>query len=75
MVADDYREVGAKILDPIAEKIPLSPMSISFLSLITAIGAGYSFYLVDSNLGNKEYLLAGALLVFLTAVLDALDGM
>ena len=74
MVADDYREVGAKILDPIAEKIPLSPMGISFLSLITAIGAGYSFYLVDSNLGNKEYLLAGALLVFLTAVLDALDG-
>ena len=49
-------------------------MGISFLSLITAIGAGYSFYLVDSNLGNKEYLLAGALLVFLTAVLDALDG-
>lgn len=74
MVADDYREVGAKILDPIAEKIPLSPMSISFLSLITAIGAGYSFYLVESNLENKEYLLAGALLVFLTAVLDALDG-
>ena len=74
MVADDYREVGAKILDPIAEKIPLSPMGISFLSLITAIGAGYSFYLVDSNLVNKEYLLAGALLVFLTAVLDALDG-
>ena len=74
MVADDYRELGAKILDPIAEKIPLSPMGISFLSLITAIGAGYSFYLVDSNLGNKEYLLAGALLVFLTAVLDALDG-
>ena len=74
MVADDYREVGAKILDPIAEKIPLSPMGISFLSLITAIGAGYSFYLVESNLGNKEYLLAGALLVFLTAVLDALDG-
>ena len=74
MVADDYREVGAKILDPIAEKIPLSPMGISFLSLITAIGAGYSFYLVDSNLGNKEYLLAGALLVILTAVLDAIDG-
>ena len=74
MVADDYREVGAKILDPIAEKIPLSPMGISFLSLITAIGAGYSFYLVENNLGNKEYLLAGALLVFLTAVLDALDG-
>ena len=74
MVADDYRELGAKILDPIAEKIPLSPMGISFLSLITAIGAGYSFYLVDSNLGNKEYLLVGALLVFLTAVLDALDG-
>ena len=74
MVADDYREVGAKILDPIANSIPLSPMSISFLSLLTAIGAGYSFYLVEVNLTNKEFLLFGSALVFLTAVLDALDG-
>ena len=74
MVADDYREFGAKILDPIAEKIPLNPMAISFLSLITAITAGYSFYIVEESLGNKEWLLIGSGMVFLTAVLDALDG-
>ena len=74
MVADDYREVGAKILDPIANNIPLGPMSISFLSLLTAIGSGYSFYTVESDLSNKEFLLFGSGLVFLTAVLDALDG-
>ena len=74
MVADDYRDLGAKILDPIAEKIPLNPMAISFLSLITAITAGYSFYIVEESLGNKEWLLIGSGMVFLTAVLDALDG-
>ena len=74
MVADDYRDFGAKILDPIAEKIPLNPMAISFLSLITAITAGYSFYIVEETLANKEWLLIGPGMVFLTAVLDALDG-
>ena len=74
MVADDYRDFGAKILDPIAEKIPLNPMGISFLSLITAITAGYSFYIVEKNFTNKEWLLIGSGMVFLTAVLDALDG-
>ena len=74
MVADDYREVGAKILDPIAKNIPLGPMSISFLSLLTAIASGYSFYTVEYDLSNKEFLLFGSALVFLTAVLDALDG-
>jgi len=74
MVADDYRDYGARILDPIAEKIPLNPMSISFLSLITAITAGYSFFIVEETLANKEWLLIGSGMVFLTAVLDALDG-
>jgi len=74
MVADDYRDFGAKILDPIAEKIPLNPMGISFLSLITAITAGYSFYIVEEDLTNKHFLLIGSGMVFLTAVLDALDG-
>ena len=74
MVADDYRDFGAKLLDPIAEKIPLGPMGISFLSLLTAIGAGYSFFIVEKDLSNKEWLLFGSGLVFLTAVLDALDG-
>jgi len=74
MVADDYRDFGARILDPIAEKIPFNPMGISFLSLITAITAGYSFYIVEEDLANKHFLLIGSGMVFLTAVLDALDG-
>ena len=49
-------------------------MGISFLSLITAITAGYSFYIVEEDLANKNYLLIGSGMVFLTAVLDALDG-
>ena len=72
MVADDYRDFGTKILNPLA-RMPIGPMGISFLSLLTAIGAGYSFYMAD--LENTNWLLIGALMVFLTAVLDALDGM
>ena len=72
MVADDYREFGSKILSPIAKVIPLGPMGISLVSLITAIGAGYSFYMAD--LEEKHWFLIGALMVFLTAVFDALDG-
>jgi len=73
MVADDYRDFGTKILNPVAKRMPVGPMGISFLSLLTAIGAGYSFYMAD--LENTNWLLIGALMVFLTAVLDALDGM
>ena len=73
MVADDYRDFGTKILTPLAKRIPIGPMGISFLSLLTAIGAGYSFYMAD--LANTNWLLIGALMVFLTAILDALDGM
>ena len=73
VVADDYRDFGTKILTPLAKRIPLGPMGISFLSLLTAIGAGYSFYTAD--LENTNWLLIGALMVFLTAILDALDGM
>lgn len=74
MVADDYRDFGTKLLNPIAVNIPLGPMGISILSLMTAITAGYSFYIVDADLNNKIWLLIGAAMVFLTAVLDALDG-
>jgi len=73
VVADDYRDFGTKILTPLAKRIPIGPMGISFLSLLTAIGAGYSFYMAD--LENTNWLLIGALMVFLTAILDALDGM
>ena len=74
MVADDYRDFGTKLLNPIAVNIPLGPMGISILSLVTAITAGYSFYIVEADLSNKIWLLIGAAMVFLTAVLDALDG-
>ena len=73
VVADDYRDFGTKILNPLAKRMPIGPMGISFLSLLTAIGAGYSFYMAD--LENTNWLLVGSLMVFLTAVLDALDGM
>ena len=73
MVADDYRDLGAKILMPLARIIPLGPMGISFLSLLTALTAGYSFYVADLET-NKPWLLVGSLMVFLTAVFDALDG-
>ena len=73
MVADDYRDLGTKILMPLASVIPLSPMGISLLSLITALTAGYSFAVGDLD-SNKPYLLLGSLMVFLTAVFDALDG-
>jgi phosphatidylglycerophosphate synthase len=74
MVADDYRDFGTKLLNPIAVNIPLGPMGISILSLVTAITAGYSFHRVDADLNDKIWLLIGAAMVFLTAVLDALDG-
>jgi len=73
MVADDYRDLGTKILMPLANIMPLGPMGISLLSLITALTAGYSFYVGDLD-SNKSYLLLGSLMVFLTAVFDALDG-
>ena len=73
MVADDYRDLGTKILMPLAKISPLGPMGISLLSLITALTAGYSFYIGDLD-SNKIYLLLGSLMVFLTAVFDALDG-
>ena len=73
VVADDFRDFGTKILNPLAKRMPIGPMGVSFLSLLTAIGAGYSFYMADHE--NTNWLLIGALMVFLTAVLDALDGM
>ena len=47
MVADDYRDLGTKILTPLAKIMPIGPMGISFLSLLTALTAGYSFAVSD----------------------------
>ena len=73
MVTDNFREAGTRLLTPLARNFPLDPMGISLLSLATAIGAGYCFSQAD--LDNKsEWLLFAAGLGFLTALLDALDG-
>ena len=55
MVVDDYRDFGTKILMPLARRMPLGPMGISLVSLITAIAAGYSFYMAD--LDEKHFVM------------------
>jgi phosphatidylglycerophosphate synthase len=71
MVADNFREIGTRLLTPLARNFPLDPMGISLLSLATAIGAGYCFSQAEAG---SVWLLFAAGLVFLTALLDALDG-
>ena len=71
MVADNFREIGTRLLTPLARSFPLDPMGISLLSLATAIGAGYCFSQAEAG---SVWLLVAAGLVFLTALLDALDG-
>jgi len=54
-----------------AKRVGLTPNAVSVLALLTAIGAGLSFY------GAREMqllYLVGAILVFLNGVLDLLDG-
>ena len=71
MVADNFREIGTRLLMPLARSFPLDPMGISLLSLATAVGAGYCFSQAEAG---SVWLLFAAGLVFLTALLDALDG-
>ncbi len=71
MVADNFREIGTRLLTPLARSFPLDPMGISLLSLATAVGAGYCFSQAEAG---SVWLLFAAGLVFLTALLDALDG-
>ena len=71
MVADNFREIGTRLLTPLARNFPLDPMGISLLSLATALGAGYCFSQAEAG---SVWLLFAAGLVFLTALLDALDG-
>ena len=60
MVADDYRDLGAKILMPLARIIPLGPMGISFLSLLTALTIKLIYnikrlFLMLLNIPNKYF--------------------
>ena len=71
MVADNFREIGTRLLTPLARNFPLDPMGISLLSLATAIGAGYCFSQAEAG---SVLLLFAAGLVFLTALLGSRDG-
>jgi len=62
MVADNFREIGTRLLTPLARNFPLDPMGISLLSLATAIGAGYCFSQAEAG---SVWLLFAAGLVFL----------
>ena len=76
MVSNNYREVGTRLLMPIAKRLQINPTILSLISLLSACGAGFFFYkaeLLESGPVDYSLLIAG-ILVFVAAVFDALDG-
>ncbi len=72
MVLDSYRNVGDRILTPIARPMrKINPDILSVIAFLFAFLAGFSFYL--TNFMTELLLLAG-LFIFLNAFFDALDG-
>ncbi len=72
MVLDSYRNVGDRILTPIARPMrKINPDILSVIAFLFAFLAGLSFYL--TNFMTELLLLAG-LFIFLNAFFDALDG-
>jgi archaetidylinositol phosphate synthase len=70
LVLEAYRALADRILLPLARGLGnVSPDALSGVAFVAAIGAGISFYVATPPL-----LLVAVLLVFLNAVLDALDG-
>lgn len=62
------------MLDPfvrLSVRLGLTPDFVSFLALLAAIGAGWSFYLAGSEPG---FYVVGALFVLFNGLLDLLDG-
>jgi len=74
MTLDRLRPLADRLLNPFvsgATRLGLTPDTVSVLALITAAGAGGSFY----GAGEQPLLyLVGAVLVFFNGVLDLLDG-
>ena len=72
MTLDRLRPVAERVLDPFvdtAEKVGLTPDSVSVIAFIFAVGAAVAF------LGaSRFWYLAGALFVFINGWLDLLDG-
>ncbi len=72
MVLDSYRNIGDRILTPIARPMrKVNPDILSVTAFLFAFLAGLSFYL--TNFMTELLLLAG-LFIFLNAFFDALDG-
>jgi archaetidylinositol phosphate synthase len=70
LVLEAYRDIADRILLPLARRLRgVSPNALSALAFLGAVGAGVAFYLATSAL-----LLLAILLIFLNAILDALDG-
>jgi archaetidylinositol phosphate synthase len=70
VVLDAYRELADAVLNPLARRFAaVSPDALSWAALLCAGLAGLAFLL-----GGGGLLVLGALLVFLNALFDALDG-
>jgi len=68
---DKYRKRADFILGPIAEKVDMKPNTLTFISLLFAALAGFSFYF------SYEFiflLLIVPFLILANGFLDALDG-
>ena len=72
MVLNNYRDQADIVLIPIAKRMTrLSPNTISFISLFLALLSGISFAICDRS---DVYLLPAVMLLFFSALFDAVDG-
>ena len=72
MVLNNYREQADVVLFPIAKRLTgISPNVITFISLIFAVLSGVSYVMADQSV---NYLLVALVMLFLSALFDALDG-
>ena len=70
MVLESRRAYADRVLLPLAERMrTVNPNALSWLAFLVAVGAGFAFYA-----GTWPFLLLAILLLFLNALLDALDG-
>ena len=74
MVLDNKRASGERVLGPLADKLaPLGADKLTWISVSLAFAAGAMF--ATSAFASGLFLILGALLVFASAVFDALDGL
>jgi len=70
LVLDRFRGLADPILLPLAERLrAANPNHLSWLAFLVAVGAGAALFVATPG-----FLLLAILLIFLNALLDALDG-